>query len=356
MDAPIVTSLGHAGLRIDAPDLRDAVRPLDVARRGLPRLVVPVPRQLPPADPADARPPTGSPSRTSTSTTSTCPPAGPSRAVRAPRRPSVPVEGDAQPHRRRPASATSSSSSTPGSGSPSTIGATGSPSSPSCQPDVPRRRDPRRRRRPRRPAHQRRAPLRRQLRRAAEEVGRPIDVMGVQMSGASWHPICYDYPPEVDRADQRREAVWQVPGRDPAAALGAAEDRHAVCRTARLPRPRRRAAQPARRRSPGIFPRPGTGPRLPPGRLPGQTALVLLPGDRLHAGTGEVERDPMWADFTFDDTSDYLRAYAQRRADEIAAVHAELPDPEPTAGSPSASASTSSTSARCPTTSCSGSA
>jgi UDP-MurNAc hydroxylase len=35
-----------------------------------------------------------------------------------------------------------------------------------------------------------------QVRRAMEEVGGQIDLMGVQMSGASWHPVCYDYAPE----------------------------------------------------------------------------------------------------------------------------------------------------------------
>ena len=37
-----------------------------------------------------------------------------------------------------------------------------------------------------------------QTRRAAAEVGAPIDLMGLQMSGASWHPVCYEYD-DVDR-------------------------------------------------------------------------------------------------------------------------------------------------------------
>src|SRR6266542_1103442 len=36
-----------------------------------------------------------------------------------------------------------------------------------------------------------------QCRRAAVEAGGVLDVMAVQMSGASWHPIRYQYPPEV---------------------------------------------------------------------------------------------------------------------------------------------------------------
>ena len=37
-----------------------------------------------------------------------------------------------------------------------------------------------------------------QLRRAAAEAGTDgLDLLGVQMSGASWHPICYEYPADV---------------------------------------------------------------------------------------------------------------------------------------------------------------
>src|SRR5262245_47314125 len=36
-----------------------------------------------------------------------------------------------------------------------------------------------------------------QARRARHLAGGRLDVMAVQTSGASWHPICYAYPPEV---------------------------------------------------------------------------------------------------------------------------------------------------------------
>jgi len=38
-----------------------------------------------------------------------------------------------------------------------------------------------------------------QARRAALECGGRLDVMAVQMASATWHPICYDYPPEQIR-------------------------------------------------------------------------------------------------------------------------------------------------------------
>ena len=55
-----------------------------------------------------------------------------------------------------------------------------------------------------------------QVRRAVAEVGRPIDLMGVQMSGASWHPVCYEYDEPTRDPDQRGQAGRQVQGRHPA--------------------------------------------------------------------------------------------------------------------------------------------
>jgi len=167
-----------------------------------------------------------------------------------------------------------------------------------------------------------------QLRRAAEECGRPLDVMGVQMSGASWHPICYDYPPEViERISSEKRlgkfrAVTRLlrsappkivmPYAGPPAFLDPAVAHHNTAVGA-----------------PGIFPDQAQALAFLRDRLPSQTSLYLLPGDRLHVDSSDVERDPTWAGFSFDDTSEYLRAYAARRADEIAAVYAELPDPPP---------------------------
>src|SRR5713226_6248584 len=36
-----------------------------------------------------------------------------------------------------------------------------------------------------------------QLRRAAFEAGGSLDVMAIQVASATWHPICYEYPPDV---------------------------------------------------------------------------------------------------------------------------------------------------------------
>lgn len=179
-----------------------------------------------------------------------------------------------------------------------------------------------------------------QLRRAVEEVERPIDLMGVQMSGASWHPICYEYPPEVVdsmSADKRlgkfksvsrllRAAPPKVvmPYAGPPCFLDPALAHHND-----------------RIAPPGIFPDTGQAAAYLRSRLRDQTVVRLLPGDRLDVGTGTVEQDPHWEGFRLvgdrdgadpegrlpDDLRAYLSHYAERRAADLAAVYAAYPDP-----------------------------
>lgn len=165
-----------------------------------------------------------------------------------------------------------------------------------------------------------------QLRRAHDEVGGVIDLMGVQMSGASWHPVCYDYAPEVVAriSSEKRTGKFR-----------------AVARLLRSAPPRvvipyagppcfldpALAHHNAAMRAPGIFPDQSQALAFLRERLPRQAAACLLPGDRMRAGSEAVARDPHWAGFSFDDTDAYLRDYADRRREEIAAVYSELPDP-----------------------------
>jgi UDP-MurNAc hydroxylase len=54
-----------------------------------------------------------------------------------------------------------------------------------------------------------------QMRRAAMECGGQLDVVAVQMSGASWHPICYEYP-ESEKARisaEKRSGKFEAVGR-----------------------------------------------------------------------------------------------------------------------------------------------
>ncbi len=165
-----------------------------------------------------------------------------------------------------------------------------------------------------------------QLRRAAEEVGHPLDLMGLQMSGASWHPICYEYPPErvAEISAQKRMGKFKSVSRllrsappriaMPYAGPPAFLDPALAHFNEHVP-------------SPGIFPDQGQALEYLRERLPDQEAVVLLPGDALDVGSGQVRRDPHWAGFSFADVSDYLAQYAARRADEVAEVYDRYPDP-----------------------------
>jgi len=167
-----------------------------------------------------------------------------------------------------------------------------------------------------------------QLRRVAEEAGRPPDLMGVQMSGASWHPICYTYPPEVVASVSEGKRMGKF---------------KAVSRLLRSAPPRIAlpyAGPPcfldpalqqhnAHMRPPGIFPDLAQAARFLAERLPNQQVATLLPGDRIHLDDGRVERDSRWDGFSFDegDVDAYLADYAERRRPEIEALHDAYPDP-----------------------------
>ncbi|KRB46313.1 hypothetical protein ASD90_11505 [Terrabacter sp. Root181] len=183
-----------------------------------------------------------------------------------------------------------------------------------------------------------------QLRRAAQEAGRPLDLMGVQMSGASWHPICYEYPPEVVASISADKRMGKF---------------KAVSRLLRAAPPRTvmpYAGPPCfldpvlvhhneRMAPPGIFPDTAQAAAFLRSRLPGMAVEPLMPGDRIDVGTGVVDRDPRWDGFSLaggahdgtldgtldaglpDPLRDYLREYAERRAHEVAAVYAANPDP-----------------------------
>lgn len=165
-----------------------------------------------------------------------------------------------------------------------------------------------------------------QLRRVAAEVGGQIDLMGVQMSGASWHPICYEYPPDVRRqiSAEKRNGKFKAVTRllrsaPPRIAMPYAGppcflDPDLAHHNDSIPEP-------------GVFPDQAQAMAFLEQRLPGQRCVSLLPGDRIDLESGQVERDPTWDGFSFSDVTDYLAAYADRRRAEIEQVHRCYPDP-----------------------------
>jgi UDP-MurNAc hydroxylase len=68
--------------------------------------------------------------------------------------------------------------------------------------------------------------------------------------------------------------------------------------------------------------------------LPAQRWEVFKPGDSVELHTGRITLDPVSAEFDFSDESrpDYLARYAVDRADEIAKVYEEYPEPAPGPG------------------------
>ena len=163
-----------------------------------------------------------------------------------------------------------------------------------------------------------------QVRRAVVEAGRGIDVMAVQMSGASWHPVCYEYDP-ADRArieDLKRVGKFKavtrlvrsvapgivVPYAGPPCFLDDALFAH----NGRL------GTDP----DAGIFPDQGQALTWLRERLPQQPSTYLLPGDILDVQTHRVARDPHWNGFRLDapaaERRAYLEDYAARRRPEIA--------------------------------------
>jgi len=167
-----------------------------------------------------------------------------------------------------------------------------------------------------------------QARRAMAEVGGPLDFMAVQMSGASWHPICYEYPDDVtaqicaEKRTGKLEAVTRLlRGTQPSLVMPYAGP---PCFLDPALRHHNRWIP-----EPGIFPDPAQAARWLGDRLPGQPTLTLLPGDSVDLGSQRVFSDPHWDGFSWDDLEGYLDAYAARRAHEVAAVHAAHPEPDP---------------------------
>ena len=174
-----------------------------------------------------------------------------------------------------------------------------------------------------------------QARRAMTEVGGELDVMGVQMSGASWHPVRYEY----DEVERERISTIKRVGKF-----------KAVTRLVRQVQPRlvmpyagppcfldddlfelNSGLHPG-----GIFPDQGEALAWLADRLPTQPGACLLPGDRIALDRLEVIRDPHWDGFSLDSGPDerrrYLADYAARRRPAIEAAWAANPQAAARAG------------------------
>jgi L-ascorbate metabolism protein UlaG (beta-lactamase superfamily)/nitrite reductase/ring-hydroxylating ferredoxin subunit len=165
-----------------------------------------------------------------------------------------------------------------------------------------------------------------QARRAAIECGGRLDVLAAQMASATWHPICYDYPPEQ---------MAQI-----CAAKRAGKFR-AVSQFVRMVKPELAVPfagpmcflDPELQhynhwlKAPGLFPDQRQAAEFLAKRLPGQDVGRWLPGDVYEPLARRRTPDSMWRDFDFADTDEYLDSYAASRHSDIETVRAAYPEP-----------------------------
>ena len=170
-----------------------------------------------------------------------------------------------------------------------------------------------------------------QTRRAKHLAGDRLDLMALQTSGASWHPICYEYPPAemakvsmakrisklraAQRLVRQTEPELAVPFAGPPCFLDAEVDHLNWVLD----------------QADGAFCDPEVSTAWLREHLPRQRWDYFKPGDAVDLDTGEITRDPVSARFSFADAdrADYLRRYAADRAPAIASVLAEYPEPGP---------------------------
>jgi nitrite reductase/ring-hydroxylating ferredoxin subunit len=168
-----------------------------------------------------------------------------------------------------------------------------------------------------------------QARRAAIAAGGHLDVMTVQTSGASWHPVCYEHPEPVVReiSAVKRRSKWLAVR----SLLRACSPRVAVpfagppCFLDPELRRHNQWLHP-----PGIFPDLDQSAAWFRENLPEQRMCTLLPGDRLFPTDDICVRDPEWSDFSFANVDAYIDDYARERAPMLAEVRTSCPEPDAT--------------------------
>lgn len=164
-----------------------------------------------------------------------------------------------------------------------------------------------------------------QFRGIRNEVGGVIDVFAFQGAGASWYPMCYEYPPKrrAELSRQKRSAKLSYVAR----AIEVVEPRVLLPFAGPPcfldPTIQRHNAE----MDEGIFPDQRQVADWLAGRGMGD-APVLLPGDAWDVDAGVRDPDPAWADFSFADRWPYVEEYAERRRPHLDAVLGRHPDPD----------------------------
>ncbi len=168
-----------------------------------------------------------------------------------------------------------------------------------------------------------------QARRAALECGGRIDLMAIQMSGASWHPICYEYPEAemVRISAAKREGKFKLVSRlvklaAPGVALPFAGP---MCfLDPELQQFNRWLTDPD-----GIFPNQSQAAAYLESRAPAVAIADWMPGDKYDVLSRRHTPDPHWRDFSYESAPEYLDSYARARARSIADTESRHPEPGP---------------------------
>jgi UDP-MurNAc hydroxylase len=163
-----------------------------------------------------------------------------------------------------------------------------------------------------------------QLRSIRAEVGGVIDVLALQGAGASWYPMCYKYPQErrKELSHQKRMAKLNYVAR----ALKAVEPVTAIPFAGPPCFLDPELAQFNAEMEGGIFP----DQQQVVDWLAEQgfkNILILLPGDHWDVNTCTKDFDPFWKDFSFAERNSYLESYAERRSPHIEKVKTQYPEP-----------------------------
>jgi L-ascorbate metabolism protein UlaG (beta-lactamase superfamily)/nitrite reductase/ring-hydroxylating ferredoxin subunit len=166
-----------------------------------------------------------------------------------------------------------------------------------------------------------------QVRRAYLEAGGRLDVMAVQMSGANWHPICYDYPEEVIRrisAEKRigkfKSVARLVGTTSPALAVPFAGPPCFLDST--LAHHNRWIPEPGR------FPDQEQATTWLARTLKRQRVQYWMPGDRYQPLSGRLQPDPRWSGFSYSEIDGYLESYAAAHRRDLEQVYAAHPSPD----------------------------
>ncbi|MGW5264154.1 Rieske 2Fe-2S domain-containing protein [Microbispora sp. NPDC004025] len=169
-----------------------------------------------------------------------------------------------------------------------------------------------------------------QTRRAKHMAGGRLDVMAVQASSATWHPMRYSYDEEEERRIAMEKRIAKLVSVQRLIRATGPELAIPFAGPPCFLDPELRDINWVLDTENGAFVHPEAARSWLSERLPRQVFETLKPGDRLDLETREVTRDPVSARFSFTEgVEEYIQRYAEDRAEILEKLHVEYPEPGP---------------------------